>query len=202
MEEIQSVQVDNPIQKDHVLSSKETQQLRRIAGQLNWVSTQTRPGMAYAASIVCGSIKDAGVRDLISANHFFKILKSTEVMLSFPKTEAIKSAALICFSETSFGHLKCCGSQGGMVVFIEGSNGKYMPLTWQSRKLRRIIKNTLTAETLALQEVLEVAFMIKYILLEILNLNVENQILPIKCVTNSKSLHHTVYSSNNPTEKR
>ena len=158
--------------------------------------------MAYAACIVCGSIKDAGVRDLISANKFFKILKSTEVMLSFPKIEAIKSAALICFSETSFGHLKCGGSQGGMVVFIEGSNGKYMPLTWQSRKLRRIVKNTLTAETWALQEVLEVAFMIKYILLKILNLNVENQILPITCVTNSKSLHHTVYSSNNPTEKR
>ena len=184
------------------MSSKETQQLRRIAGQLNWVSTQTRPGMAYAASIVSGSIKDAGMRDLITANKFFKILKSTEVMLSFPKIEAIESAALICFSEASLGHLKCGGSQGGMVVFIEGSNGKYMPLTWQSRKLRRIVKNTLTAETLALQEVLEVAFMIKYILLEILNLNVENQILLIRCVTNSKSLHHAVYSSNNPTEKR
>ena len=125
--------------------------------------------MAYAASIVSGSIKDAGMRDLITANKFFKILKSTEVMLSFPKIEAIESAALICFSEASLGHLKCGGSQGGMVVFIVGSNGKYMPLTWQSRKLRRIAKNTLTAETLALQEVLEVAFMIKYILLEILN---------------------------------
>ena len=58
-------------------------------------------------------------------------------------------------------------------MFIEGSNGKYMPLTWQSRKLRRVVKSTLTAETLALQEFIEVAFMIKYILLDILNLNVE-----------------------------
>ena len=30
----------------------------------------------------------------------------------------------------------------------------------------------------------------------------EDQILPIKCLTNSKSLHDAVYSSNNPTEKR
>ena len=77
-----------------------------------------------------------------------------------------------------------------------------MPLTWQSRKLRRVVKSKLTAKTLALQEVIEVAFMIKCILLEILNLNVKNQILPIKCITDSKSLHDVVYSSNNSTEKR
>ena len=33
-----------------------------------------------------------------------------------------------------------------------------MLLTWQSRKLRRIVKSTLTAETLALQEFIEVAY--------------------------------------------
>ena len=55
---------------------------------------------------------------------------------------------------------------------------------------------------MALQEVIEVAFMIKCILLEILNLNVDNQILPIKCVTDSKSIHDAAYYSNNPTEKR
>ena len=69
-EEIQSVRVDNLSQKDSVLSPKETQQLRRIAGHLNWVSTQARPDMAYAASIVSGSIKDARVRDLITAKKF------------------------------------------------------------------------------------------------------------------------------------
>ena len=44
--------------------------------------------------------------------------------------------------------------------------------------------------------------MIKYILLQILNLNGDNQILPIKCITDSKSQYDTVYSSNNPTKRR
>ena len=39
-------------------------------------------------------------------------------------------------------------------------------------------------------------------MLEILNLNIEDQILPIKCITDSKSRHDVVYSSNIPTEKR
>ena len=37
--------------------------------------------MAYTASIVSGSIKDARVKNLITANKFLKILKSTEIVL-------------------------------------------------------------------------------------------------------------------------
>ena len=130
-----------------------------MAGQLNWVSTQTRPDMAYAASVVSSSIKDATVRDIITANKFIKILKSKDVVLSFPKIDNISKVALICFSDASFANLKCGGSQGGPLVFLEGNDRKYMLLAWQSRKLKRIVKSTLTAETLALEEVIEVAYM-------------------------------------------
>ena len=39
-----------------VLLPNETQQLRRVASQLNWVSTQTRPDKSYAANIISESI--------------------------------------------------------------------------------------------------------------------------------------------------
>ena len=39
MEEIEIVEIDKPNQKDRILLPHETQQLRRVAGQLNWVST-------------------------------------------------------------------------------------------------------------------------------------------------------------------
>ena len=71
----------------------------------------------------------------------------------------------------------------------------------QTRKLKRVVKSTLTAETLALQEVIEAAIMIKAMFLEILNVDAHNQILPIKCVTDSKSLHDAVYSTKTLTEK-
>ena len=76
-----------------------------------------------------------------------------------------------------------------------------MLLAWQSRTLKRVVKSTLTEET-ALQEVIEAAIMIKTMFLEILNVDAPNQILPIKCVTDSKSLHHAVYSTKTLTEKR
>ena len=172
-----------------------------MTGQLNWVSTQTRPDMAYLASVVSSSIKDATVRH-ITANKFIKILNSKHVVLSFPKIDNMSKVALICFSDASFANLKCGGSQGGLLVFLEGNDRKYMLLAWQSRKLKRIVKSTLTAETLALEEVIEVAYIIRCLLLEILKLEQQNQILPIKCITDSNFLHNAVYSSKALTEKR
>ena len=44
--------------------------------------------------------------------------------------------------------------------------------------------------------------MIRCLLLEILMLEQQNQILPIKCITDSKSIHDAVYSSKTLTKKR
>ena len=44
--------------------------------------------------------------------------------------------------------------------------------------------------------------MIKAMFLEILNVDAHNQILPIKCVTDSKSLHDAVYSTKTLAEKQ
>ena len=158
--------------------------------------------MTYAASVVSSSIKDATVRDLVTAKKFIKLLKCNELVLSYPQISDLKNASLVCFSDASFANLKCGGSQIGLLVFLQGRNRKYMLLAWQSRKLKRVVKSTLTAETLALQEVIEAAIMIKAMFLEILNVDAHNQILPIKCVTDSKSLHDAVYSTKTLAEKQ
>ena len=158
--------------------------------------------MAYAASFVNSSIKDATVRDLVTANKFIKLLKCNELVLSFPQIEDLQNVSLVYFIDASFENLKCGGSQGGLLVILQGRNGKYMLLAWQSRKLKRVVKSTLTGETLALQQVIEAAIMIKTMFLEILNVDAHNQILPIKCVNESNSLHDAVYSTKTLTEKR
>ena len=69
IKEIQVAEIDEPNQKDRTLLPNETQHLWRVAGQLNWVSTQTKSAMAYPISVASTSIKDATVRkgkDVIS----------------------------------------------------------------------------------------------------------------------------------------
>ena len=48
-------------------------------------------------------------------------------------------------------------------------SGKCVPIAWKSNKLKRVVKNMLSAETLALEEALESSFMIKSILCKLLN---------------------------------
>ena len=78
IKKIECIKLDTPGQKEHKVLPQETQQLHRVAGQLNWISTQTRSDMAYAASAVSSSIKDDTVRDIITPNKFIKTLKSKD----------------------------------------------------------------------------------------------------------------------------
>ena len=72
--------------------------------------------------------------------------------------DAMSKATLICFSDASFANLKYSGSQGGLLVFLEGSDRRYMILACQSQKLNRVVKSTLTAENLVSQEAVAIAY--------------------------------------------
>ena len=53
-----------------------------------------------------------------------------DAVLSFPEIDDIQKAALICFKDASFANLKCGGSQGGLLVFLEGNDGEFALLAW------------------------------------------------------------------------
>ena len=84
--------------------------------------------MAYAASVVSRFVIDPTVRDLVSADKFINLLKSNEVVLSFPQTNDLPNALLVCFSDAFFANLKRGGLQEGLLVFLQERNGKYMLL--------------------------------------------------------------------------
>ena len=98
------------------------------------------------------------MRDIITSNKFIKILKSIDAC-HFQKLMTYQKKALICFSDASFANVNCDGSQGALLLFLEGGDRRYMLLAWQSQKLKRVVKSTLTAETLPLQKAIEVAYM-------------------------------------------
>ena len=122
-------------------------------------------------------------------------------MLQFPSLGNLESLYITCFSDASFANLKSGASQGGFVIFLCGSE-KFSPTAWKSRKLKRVVKSTLSAETLALEEALESCFIIKSLLCEASNKEMHPDICPIYCYTDNKSLVETVYSPKTLTEKR
>ena len=60
-------------------------------------------------------------------------------------------------------------------------------MSWRSRKINRIVRSTLAAETLALNEAAEQGFYIRAILTELLGLH-DKKCLPVNATTDNQSL--------------
>ncbi len=125
-----------------------------------------------------------------------------QVHLQFPSLEKICDAKLIAFSDTSFASLKCGGSQGGFLIFLCGENKKYALISWQSKKVKRVVKSTIAAETLALQEAAEASILIRHVICELFGYRVESTTLPIECVIDNKSLYDSLHSTKTVSDKR
>ena len=129
--------------------------------------------------------------DLKTANKYIRRLKSLEVVLKFPNLGNLENVRIMCSSDASFANLKNGSSHGGFIIFLCGN----APIAWKSNKLKGVVKSTLSAETLALEEALESSFMIKSLLCELLNKEMKSDLFQVYCYTDNKSLVDTINST-------
>lgn len=170
------------LKKDTLLNEDEKHKYRSVVGQLNWIGTQTRPDISFD---VCGLSTLFGkctIGDMMDANKVIKRVKTDQVHIFLPiLTEGLY---LECYSDASFANLSDCGSQGGLMVFLSDTRGKRCPIMWKSRKIRRVVKSTLAAETMALLEVAECGYYVGRILEDIGII----KDIPIRCYVDNQSL--------------
>ncbi len=73
------------------------------------------------------------------------------------------SVKLVVYSDSSMGNLPDGGTQGRHFIMLMGENGKFSPISWQSKRIRRAIRSTLVGETLALADGNDSAFFFLFI---------------------------------------
>ena len=186
-------------QKTYPLGKEEIGKLRILIGQLNWLATQTRPDLLFDCCQLASNLKEATVEDLCRANKVLKKAKEN-VTVKLPKLDNLNNLKLVAYHDASYANLKDGGSQGGYVIFITDHAGtKLSPIAWQSKRMKRVVKSTLAAETLSMVEASEASFWILKILQEILGYH---DILRIEWRTDSQSLYNAVYSMTSLTDKR
>lgn len=145
---------------------------------------------------------DVTVQTLHDVNKLIRKLKSEEVTLEFQNLGKDSSLKLVVFSDASMGNLPDGFTQAGHLIFLVGEDGKFSPISWQSKRIRRVVRSTLAGETLALADGIDNGMCISAFYSEIKTGNIALNNLTIICVTDNHSFFDAVKSTKSVTEKR
>ena len=193
------LEINNKQNKNRILSDEEKDKLRSAIGQLSWLGNQSRPDISANVCQLSGTYKNATVADILFANKTIKKVSCEDLSLYFPKLNLSK-LTLEVHSDASYKNLPNAGSQGGFIILLCDDLGNAAPIQWQARRIKRVVKSTLAAECLALEDAIDYAYYIKCILDEVLGLSKGSS--KINCYIDNKSLHDVLHSSNNVKEDK
>ena len=187
--------------KNVACNDKEREQYRSLVGQLGWLSTNSRPDLSYDVLELSCKVNNPTIGDIFEANKCLKRASLFKSVMRFPNCHDLNKCKLVVFSDASHSNLPDgVSSAGGFIIFLVDSESNCCPLFWESRKIRRVVKSTLAAETLAAADAIDSAYYIRDIISQIVS---DTKIkLSIELYVDNKSLFDNVYSVKNVSEKR
>ena len=199
---LQSIDIEKSRQKDKLsdLTQTEKDVLRSKLGQLLWIARQNRPDVLYDVCHLAAILKNAKVEHIIEANKIIRKIKAEHVVMKYQHLGRNDGLKIVCYSDASMGNLSDGATQGASFIALVGENGRFSPLYWQSKRIRRVVKSTLAAETLAMTEAIDNAVFIAMLFSELYYGRYEN--IPLVCVTDNRSLLEAIRSNKGVAEKR
>ena len=164
-------------QKNSKLTSEELALLRSLVGQANWIASQTRPDINYDVLelSMCLS-RQPEVRHLIQANKLVRKIKADDFGIKFSKIEQSDGELkLVVYADASHANLPDgASSTAGHLVFIAGGD-KASVLSWRSSKIRRVVRSSTAAESLALSDALDDALFLREMISELIGKKLQIQ---------------------------
>ena len=185
--------------KKSELSDKEYTLFRSIVGSMNWLAHGTRPDILFDLIDLSMKFNKANVEDLCRA---MKIMKKLVDIASFVRYPALDSDMskwkIITFTDAALHNLADGhSSTAGRVIFLGDTFDKCCTLSWKSNKIKRVVRSTLAAEALSLQEGIEESLYLQQLLVELLDVKV-----PISAYIDNKSTLDAVNSTKLVDDKR
>ena len=167
------------------------------------MSTNTRPDVSYDVLDISCVLGHPKIENLIQANKCLKKLEMMESCLKFPHLGDLSMVKLVVFSDASHANLPDgYSSAEGFIIFLVGENGRSCPLAWEAKKIRRVVKSTLAAETLAASDAVDMSYYLGTVLSEILFRVNDKNVIPICSYVDNHSVVENVHSTKRVNEKR
>ena len=113
----------------------------------------------------------------------------------------MKTIHVAVYSDASFANLRDGASQGGNIIFLRDDLGNSAPLSWSSKRIKRVVRSTLGAETLSAVDALDSAYLVTQILKEMYPEKKDREI-SVYLYTDNKSLYDALNTSNLMLDKR
>ena len=151
------------LQSMEPLTAVEKRQYRALVGSINWAAQQTRPDLVFEIMEMSIKFKDPLVSDLLRANKCIRRLKMEDVSIKFGQiSNNVCDLHIMTWSDAAFANLVDRVSSGaGHLIFVVDKNRRCCPLAWTSNKVKRVVKSTLAAEALALEEAISHAIYLR-----------------------------------------
>ena len=177
------------------LTADEQREFRAMIGQLNWIASRTNPMIAFDVCQLSTKLSQATVADYHYAN---KVIQRASKDNSLRYCTLKPPVYLLAYSDASYANLPDGGSQGGYIVFLADKQQNVSPITWSSRKLRRICRSTITAETMATLDTIDVCAWLVHMFREVYDADVLQTIIR----TDNMSSYQAINSTTSVEEKR
>lgn len=186
-------------EKQSLLSEKELSVLRSLVGRLNWVVQGTRPDIAFETVELSTKLRKGVVSDLVTAVKVTRKIKGEAALVFFPALGHPTEWKIVVFSDAAHANLSDgVGSMGAHIVLLVGKSGKCCPLSWHAGKIKRVVRSTIAAEALSLQEALEDSLFLRSHIKEMLG-EID---VPIDAFVDNRSVVEAVYSTKLVDDKR
>ena len=139
------------------VTEKERKEIRRVVGELLWVSIMTRPDISFDVNYLSSCISTAKVKDLKEAKRIVEKAKSNPVTLTFTKLGPISKMKIRTFCDASFNNQEeKIRSTEGRVILLENTDSRKVNIfSWKTKKISRICRSVKGAETRALENGLD-----------------------------------------------
>ena len=180
------------------LSKPENNQFRKSTGQLNWLSSQTRPDLSYDAYSLSTRLNKASYKDAKYSSKVIQKCKNERVQLKFSHLGPLKTLHLELYVDASLGNIEEKGmtkSMMGFLLVLCNSRGDFSPIHWKSKVIDKVTPDIKTAETIALETALDDAIYISELISELYMGDIHSFNLPIAVNEESKSLIQSLMST-------
>ena len=138
-----------------LVTEPERRELRSLVGALQYAAVHSRPDLAAKVGEVQSRVTKAQVQDLLTANRVLQEAKAHKVsLMTLPI--APEHVAFCAFSDASFlSNHKDSAHQGALIFattpeLLENQRSVVSPVAWISKKIHRVVRSTLGAESVAL----------------------------------------------------